>query len=73
MDKRDITNAIVQIIVGAAVGAVVDKGLVALIPATGKFKVAEMTGMFAGWAVCNKYESQLKELVDNFYNKRETR
>jgi uncharacterized protein YcfJ len=73
MTKRDITKEVVKILVGTAVGAIIDKTIVTLLPSAGKYKAAEMAGMFTGWYVTNTYQEKIESLVDRFYDKREAR
>jgi hypothetical protein len=73
MDKRDVGKAVVKVLVSTAVSSLTTKVLLTNIPATAKFKAADMAGMFAGWYVIEKYELQLDKIVDDFFDKRENR
>jgi uncharacterized protein YcfJ len=73
MDKREAVKALAEIVVSTVVGAVVTKTLSSNVPASNRYKLAEMSGMFAGWYVTNKYQTQLNQLVDDYFDKRAAR
>ena len=73
MTKRDAVKALAEIVVSTVVGAVVTKTLSSNVPASNRYKLAEMSGMFAGWYVTNKYQDQINQLIDNYLDKRAAR
>lgn len=70
MTKNDVTKFVVKLAVSTAVSSLVTRVLVATVPATVNYKVADMTGVLAGWYTGEKLEPQINAAVDNFFAKR---
>lgn len=73
MDKRTLAKVAAKLIVGTAAGNFITKTLQANAPATQNFKVAEMTGTLGGFVVSEKLEPHTNKLVDDLFNKYETK
>lgn len=73
MDKRTIVKHVAKFAVAVGVGNVVTKALVANVPSTENYKVAEIAGMTAGAVVMTQFEADIDAAVDAWFDAREAK
>lgn len=73
MDHRPIAKIVLKSVVLYASQSIISKALVATVPVTSKFKVAELTGTVGGWYISEALEPQTDQLVEDLYTWNENR
>lgn len=68
LTKRTITKYAAKAVVMSVAGSAITKALLAAIPATSNYKIAEISGAVGGWVVSEKLEPHTDQLVDDFYD-----
>jgi len=71
MDYRRITKIVAQVVVSTAIGAAIAKTTAANVPATQKFKLAEMVGGIGSMILSEKLQPYLDNMIDDFFDRRE--
>lgn len=73
MSTRTLLKYVAKTIVMSTAGSIITKTLIAAIPQTERYNIADIAGAIGGFYAGEKLEPTTDKIVDDFFDKREAK